>query len=208
MEFHRQQFTRVIAALSLVASIIFLLWPKFPWTLDWKSLIATIVSATAWLSLEYINFHAEKPPSVKAKMARDASKYEKVREIIDHDVIYALRTQDLCSSFSGDSWKFLEHFYAEFIVRDYDSFFDPELQKDFDDFKIKFKSFFDNFHASIYEQDGTYSWTSLDIWYSDEEYERRIKNVQKLNIVATELADDWMRIKTRAENTLTEFLTP
>lgn len=206
MQYHKEQYARIIASISSVSSIIWFLWPNSEWILDWKSLLAVVVTAVSWLVLEYINFHSEEPPSIKALKRIDANRYLSASAIINNHVIYELKQQDLLGSFNDDNWVFLKDFSGQFLLEDLNHFQDAELEKMFEDFKSAFSIFYNGFTSYVHHHNGYYHWIPQGHYYEQDEYDRRYSEVNRLNEQAANLAIKWEEFHNCARLKLAEFL--
>lgn len=206
MEFKKQQITRFTSCLAVISSIIWILWPSESWVADWKALLALVTTVVVWISLEYLNFTSEPPPKTKAKLKLDSARFLSVYEIISDHAIYSLKSQDLRGSFSDHDWKFLDNFFEQFITHDTNNFFDTELNEKFEKFKCNFRNFYYHFHEYIHHSNEIYWWKLREHRYPQNEYDRRLSEIDKLNEEATNLAEEWLLFKNLARNSLAEFI--
>lgn len=197
--------TRFGAALLALISIVLLLWPPSGWDPDPGMIATAAATVLPWLLLEVYTFWQEFAHDRSAQKKDDAELFNGMSEIIGFNELYALRNQDLRSSFSKDGWAFIHEFFR-FAESDLDKFHDKQLQRAYNRFKIAFKRFSANFGTRITLEDGVYRWKPKDVWLPEGTYKEKLEKIDALNNEADALADRWQELHGLARRKLAGHL--
>lgn len=204
MEHFKLSLARFGAAVSALGSIVWLLWPQSGWSPNPEPLVASFTAITLWLSAELFTLWQDFNPTRTAEKKDDAELFRRMSEVIGHNEIYALRNQDLRSSFSGDDWEFTVEFFR-FAESELEKFHDQAIQRAYNRFKIAFRKFVANFGTYVTLENGMYSWKSPEVRLPRDLYEQKMNEGNALNIEADELADRWQELHNLAKKKLAGY---